>query len=396
MGKTVEASPSRRLSFVVLFVFILTCGQIFAQSQERPPVLRRKPIPTRPGVSVKVPAAEKRFFRLSTTFADVVKQFGPPRHCYDALNGDFFLTKPCLAINGVWPRMRHVYTRKTELNEYEIGVSFDTDERVSRLHPTMRLGRMEIKLDRPASMDVLLRDLPEIDAWCMPECQVVGRVSLSEPELLLCAAKVPEEHSWRASGGYTPSVELKLDSKVAPETREGWLKAPIKEAMFFVTDIEFDRKSAKSGMSYYTWMELGRLDVVRGPDGTSLSIVPRPAGLGGRQRSAPLDRRDAAQATEGPLNLDAGITAPRVVFRIEPEYTEEARSAKYQGSVVLSVLVDSEGSVREVRVIRSLGLGLDEKAVEAVRQWKFKPAMKAGKPVPSTTTIELPFRLLGK
>jgi TonB family protein len=393
---TRDATPCKRALLILLSGLVLTSGQMLAQSQGRPPVLRRKAAAAAPDISVKAPTAEKPFFRLGTPFADVIKQFGPPRHCYDALNGDFFLTKPCLAINGVWPRMRHVYSRKTELNEYEIGVSFDTDERVSRLHPTMRLGRMEIKLDRPASMDLLLRDLPEIDAWCMPECQAVGRVTLSEPELLLYAAKVPEEHSWRVSGSYKPSVELKLDSKVAPDTREGWLKAPIKEAMFFVTDVDFDREGPKSGMSYRTWLELGRLDVRRGSDGTSLSVVPRPGGLGGRQRSAPLDRWDAAQTTEGPLNPDTGITTPSVVFRIEPEYTEEARRAKYQGSVLLLVLVDSEGSVREVRVIRSLGLGLDEKAVEAARQWKFKPAMRAGKPVPSTTTIEFSFRLPGK
>jgi len=393
---TPDAAPRRCALLILLSILVLTSGQMLARPQERPPVVRRKAGTAAPNISVKAPAAEKPVFRLGAAFADVIRQFGPPGYCYDALNRDFFLTKPCLAINGVWPRMRHVYSRKTELNEYEIGVSFDTDERVSRLHPTMRLGRMEIRLDRPVSMDVLLRDLAEIDAWCAPECQVVGRVTLSEPELLLYAAKVPEEHSWRASGSYAPSVELKLDSKVAPETREGWLTAPIKEAMFFVTDLDFDREGAKRGMSYYTWMELGRLDVARGRDGASVNVVPRAAGPGGKQRQEPRELRDAPEIIQGPLNLDDRVTAPRVVFRIEPDYTEEARRAKYQGAVVLSVFVDSAGSVREVRVVRSLGLGLDEKAVEAVRQWKFQPAMKAGRPVPSTTTIELPFRLLEK
>jgi TonB family protein len=90
----------------------------------------------------------------------------------------------------------------------------------------------------------------------------------------------------------------------------------------------------------------------------------------------------------------AGVTAPTLLYKVEPEYSEEARKAKYQGVVVLSVIVDPAGRVTNPRVIRSLGLGLDEKAVDAVRKWKFRPGYKDGRPVAVTAEIEVSFRLL--
>jgi len=71
----------------------------------------------------------------------------------------------------------------------------------------------------------------------------------------------------------------------------------------------------------------------------------------------------------------------RAIFSPEPEYSEEARKAKYQGTCVLWLVVGPDGHPREVRVTRSLGLGLDEKAIETVKTWKVEPAMKDGKPV---------------
>ena len=78
----------------------------------------------------------------------------------------------------------------------------------------------------------------------------------------------------------------------------------------------------------------------------------------------------------------------------EPEYSEEARKAKYQGTVTLYVEVDPSGRATNIRVLHSLGLGLDEKAMDAVKQWKFKPGMKDGKPVTVQASIEVNFRLL--
>jgi periplasmic protein TonB len=96
----------------------------------------------------------------------------------------------------------------------------------------------------------------------------------------------------------------------------------------------------------------------------------------------------------GVYRVGGGVTAPVLLFKKEPEYSEEARKAKYQGTVVLYIEVDPSGKAVNPRVVRSLGLGLDEKAVEAVKQWKFKPGYKDGKPVTVAATIEVNFRLL--
>jgi len=96
----------------------------------------------------------------------------------------------------------------------------------------------------------------------------------------------------------------------------------------------------------------------------------------------------------GVFRVGGGVTAPALLFKVEPEYSEEARKAKYQGTVVLYVEVDPSGKARNLRVVRSLGLGLDEKAIEAVNKWKFRPGFKDGKPVTVAATIEVNFRLL--
>ncbi len=96
----------------------------------------------------------------------------------------------------------------------------------------------------------------------------------------------------------------------------------------------------------------------------------------------------------GVFKVGNGVSQPAIIFKVDPEYSEEARKAKYSGTVVLSVIVDSEGKAREIKVLKSLGMGLDEKAVEAVEKWKFKPGMKAGAPVAVRAQIEVNFRLL--
>lgn len=96
----------------------------------------------------------------------------------------------------------------------------------------------------------------------------------------------------------------------------------------------------------------------------------------------------------GVYRIGGGVSAPQLVFKVEPEYSEEARKAKFSGTVVLYIVVDEKGYPRDLRVVRPLGLGLDEKAIEAVNKWRFKPGYKDGKPVAVAATIEVNFRLL--
>lgn len=96
----------------------------------------------------------------------------------------------------------------------------------------------------------------------------------------------------------------------------------------------------------------------------------------------------------GAYKIGGGVSAPVPIFKPEPEYSEEARKAKFQGTVVLNIVVDEKGNARDVTVARPLGLGLDQKAIEAVMKWKFRPGMKDGHPVPVRASIEVNFRLL--
>jgi TonB family protein len=95
----------------------------------------------------------------------------------------------------------------------------------------------------------------------------------------------------------------------------------------------------------------------------------------------------------GVFRVGGGVSAPRAIFSPDPEYSEEARKAKYQGTCVLWLVVGPDGRPRDIRVARSLGLGLDEKAIEAVRNWKFEPAQKDGRPVAVQINVEVDFRL---
>ena len=96
----------------------------------------------------------------------------------------------------------------------------------------------------------------------------------------------------------------------------------------------------------------------------------------------------------GVYSVGGGVSAPSVLYKVDPEYSEEARKAKYSGTVLIQLVVGPDGKASNIKVVRSLGLGLDEKAMEAVAKWKFKPGMKNGSPVSVRATIEVNFRLL--
>jgi TonB family protein len=93
------------------------------------------------------------------------------------------------------------------------------------------------------------------------------------------------------------------------------------------------------------------------------------------------------------FRVGGGVSAPEPLYAVVPEYTREALAAKYQGSVTLSVVVDPSGSARDIRVVRALGLGLDQKAFDAASRWLFFPGKKDGQPIAVVTQIQLTFRL---
>jgi protein TonB len=88
-----------------------------------------------------------------------------------------------------------------------------------------------------------------------------------------------------------------------------------------------------------------------------------------------------------------GVTPPRVIYQTDPEFSEEARKAKYQGTCVLGLVVDANGRPTAIRVLSALGMGLDEKAIESVKNWKFEPGKKDGHDVAVEIAVEVDFHL---
>jgi protein TonB len=96
----------------------------------------------------------------------------------------------------------------------------------------------------------------------------------------------------------------------------------------------------------------------------------------------------------GLYHVGGGVSAPVPIYTVDPEFSDEARRSKYQGVVLVGLIVNAQGYAENVHIVRALGMGLDEKAIEAVKKYKFRPAMKDGKtPVPVPITIEINFRL---
>jgi TonB family protein len=124
-----------------------------------------------------------------------------------------------------------------------------------------------------------------------------------------------------------------------------------------------------------------------------IALLPVPFAAA-QQPAPPSDPTAPTQSNEPIYKVGGHISVPEIKHRVDAQYTGEARRAKYQGACLISLIVDAQGNPQKVRVARALGMGLDEKALEAVRQYKFRPAMKDGKtPVPVMVTIEVDFRL---
>ena len=104
-------------------------------------------------------------------------------------------------------------------------------------------------------------------------------------------------------------------------------------------------------------------------------------------------RFQSREIGEGVFRIGEITDPPTVIYRRDPIYSEDARKAQYEGTVVLEAIVRKDGSVEIVRVVRGLGLGLDENAMEALSEWRFSPAMRNGQPVDVPVNIEFNFTL---
>ncbi len=139
---------------------------------------------------------------------------------------------------------------------------------------------------------------------------------------------------------------------------------------------------------------LAKLGAASNGTGSGSGIGSGSGGGVGSGRGAGMGPGEGGGFGGGVYRIGGGVSAPSLIYKVEPEYSEEARKAKHQGTVVLDVVVDDKGMPQNVRVIRAIGLGLDEKAIEAVSKWRFKPGLKDGRPVAVRASIEVNFRLL--
>lgn len=113
------------------------------------------------------------------------------------------------------------------------------------------------------------------------------------------------------------------------------------------------------------------------------------------QQAAPAKPAQSQWPPEGVYLVGDDVSAPRLQAQVEPKYTEEAMRQKLQGIVVLACVIRADGSVGAVEVRQSLGLGLDEQAILAARQWRFYPALRRGAAVPVAVTLNLSFSIPG-
>lgn len=118
-------------------------------------------------------------------------------------------------------------------------------------------------------------------------------------------------------------------------------------------------------------------------------VTPPPVVGSGAQRST-------VTGPITPIHIGGSVAAPKLIHKVDPVYSEEAREQKFSGTVQIYMWVDKDGNPSHVRVVRGAGHGLDEKAVEAVRQYRFKPATKDGEPVMVDLYIDVKFQIFDK
>jgi TonB family protein len=148
-------------------------------------------------------------------------------------------------------------------------------------------------------------------------------------------------------------------------------------------------------------VDVKRASLPDGPMGLRSGIPGPPSGGPGRRGGLGSGESGGIGDDSGPglsgaraERLRPGIQPPVVLIRTEPEYSEPARKARVQGTVVVEGVIDEQGHTSGLRIREPLGLGLDEKALEAVKLWRFQPAKRDGKPLAIVAVFELNFRLL--
>ncbi len=182
--------------------------------------------------------------------------------------------------------------------------------------------------------------------------------------------------------------------KAAIEAVQKWRYAPVEKAL--TTDVTINFTLAQGGgLAPSSGVSGGVGGGVSGGVGGGVSGGKAGGIAGGVSGgvSSAVSGGIGGGVSGGVYTIGDGVSAPIAIFNPDPNYTEAARAAKLEGTVVLQVIVGVDGAVTDVKVVQAFDKGLTEKAIETIKTWKFKPAMKAGKPVPCKVMVEVSFRL---
>ncbi|HEY6253056.1 MAG TPA: energy transducer TonB [Candidatus Angelobacter sp.] len=189
----------------------------------------------------------------------------------------------------------------------------------------------------------------------------------------------------KASAGTPPKASLQ--QQIVPPTVEiPKVQAKITAAPTIVADLKFPQTNQVGD-------PLSKLMIPSNGAGVGSGIGSGSGGGIGAGSGGGLGPGSGGNFGGGVFRVGNGVTAPIPIYQPDPDYSDEARKAKYQGTVVLTVIVGTDGRVHNAQVARSLGMGLDEKAKEKVLVWKFKPATKDSKPVAVEVNVEVTFNL---
>jgi protein TonB len=209
-----------------------------------------------------------------------------------------------------------------------------------------------------------------------PDANAFGRASLGRSSGGGEDDPRPARHGLLAPGSSLPLAPPRLVVNPHPEL-------PVPVAVFDSNALQFPTQVNNLGLP---WMK----------DDSDSAGPGKDHGIGAGKKGGMGDDEGpwAGQGEKDGGPYANAVTPPRCVYCPDPPYTEEAREAKVQGSVALLVLVDADGRASQIRVAKGIGLGLDERAMQAIRGWKFAPARDAAHlPVPSWVTVEATFRL---
>jgi TonB family protein len=272
------------------------------------------------------------------------------------------------------------------------GIRFQRRVAICRILPAMfvskwvgRVTTLESNSDGKGVLEISLADGISVKTW-NNDISDISDHTLIEPSSALFAAvsqrKVGDQGLF--SGTFFPGGNVDC-VKEASVSLHGSMKEP--EFVFRFADVT--EPSDRQVMNTSATLP-ARLDVAPAtkddPESPQSNVV-RAAEIANAVSDEHLDEDSAIYKVGGK------VSAPKAVFAPDPEYSEEARKAKLQGKCVLWLVVGPDGRAHDIRVAQKLGLGLDEKAIEAVKTWKCEPAMQDGKPVVVQINVEVTFRL---